>query len=178
MPPRSSSNPATDPFPTPYFLFFAVLEPLLTLIGAAKAALFPAHFHSTLIPLTLGAPPLDPKAAHAATIMAVRQLGNTYGLVALIGAVLLPTLRRTLTDRPRELEAILRAYFCCLAFADVTHIALTLFDLGREIALSPLTHWNQLVWGNVGITAGLFVVRCLWLRGVGRGTAREKDRTV
>ncbi|GAA6048814.1 hypothetical protein JCM3770_003635 [Rhodotorula araucariae] len=173
MQPRSVSR---DPFPTPYFLFFAVVEPLLTIAGAAKAVLFPAYFHSTLFPLTLGVPPLDPTAAHAATVMAVRQLGNTYGLLALVAAVLLPTIRRNLAGRPVELEAILRAYLGCLAFADVTHIALTLFDLGREGTLAPFRHWNTLVWGNVGVTAGLFAVRCLWLSGVGRGWARAKAR--
>ncbi|TNY21153.1 hypothetical protein DMC30DRAFT_446386 [Rhodotorula diobovata] len=165
----------SHPFPRPYFVFFAGVEPFLTIIGAAKAVIWPAHFHSTLIPTSL-APPLVPKAAHAATVMAVRQLGNTYGLLALVAAVVLPTMRRTLADKPADLEACLRAYLGCLAFADVTHIALTLFDLGLEGAVHPFTHWNQLVWGNVGITTCLFVVRSLWFLGIGRSSAR-KDRT-
>ncbi|GAA5840569.1 hypothetical protein JCM9279_007367 [Rhodotorula babjevae] len=170
--PSSARTPRSrlDPFPTPYFLFFAGVEPILTIIGALKAVLYPAHFHSTLVPATL-APLLEPKTAHAASIMAVRQLGNTYGLLALVAAVVLPTMRRTLAGRPAELEVCLRAYLAVLAFADVTHIGFTLFDLGLEGSLHPLEHWNQLVWGNVGITSCLFAVRALWLLGVGRWSA-------
>lgn len=115
----SRPRPPFDPFPAPYFLFFAGVEPFLTIIGALKAVLFPAHFHSTLVPASL-APLLEPKTAHAASIMAVRQLGNTYGLLALVASVVLPTMRHTLAGRPAELEACLRAYLVCLAVADVT----------------------------------------------------------
>ncbi|GAA5899853.1 hypothetical protein JCM8208_004585 [Rhodotorula glutinis] len=170
-----SSRPPLDPFPVPYYLFFAGVEPFLTIVGALKAVLYPAHYHSTLIPVSL-APLLEPKTAHAASIMAVRQLGNTYGLLALVATFVLPMMRRTLAERPVELEAILRAYLCALAFADITHIGLTLFDLGREGSLDPLKHWNLLVWGNVGITACLFAVRSLRFLGVGRWSASAGTR--
>ncbi|GAA5934971.1 hypothetical protein JCM3775_004662 [Rhodotorula graminis] len=170
-----TSSPRLDPFPTPYYLFFAGAEPFLTIVGALKAVLHPAHFHSTLIPVSL-APLLEAKTAHAGSIMAVRQLGNTYGLLALVAATVLPAMRRTLAGRPVELEAILRAYLGALAFADITHIGLTLYDLGLEGSLHPLKHWNQLVWGNVGITACLFAVRSLWFLGVGRTSASASLR--
>lgn len=37
-------------------------------------------------------------------------------------------------------------------------IALTLLPLPRALALNPAA-WNQLIWGNVGITSGLFFMR-------------------
>lgn len=44
---------------------------------------------------------------------------------------------------------------------------LTLYDLGLQGSVD-LASWNSLVWGNCGITLGLFVVRCLWFAGIGR----------
>ena len=65
----------------------------------------------------------------------------------------------------------MRAYLLCLAAADLTHIGFTLFDIylaGGMAAVSDVARWNQLVWGNVGITTVLFAWRCAWLAGVGR----------
>lgn len=52
--------------------------------------------------------------------MAVRQLGNTYFLVATVSLFMLPTLKRTLKEQPKALETILTTFFSCLAFADLT----------------------------------------------------------
>jgi hypothetical protein len=37
-------------------------------------------------------------------------------------------------------------------------IALTLFPLPLDLVLDP-AKWTTLIWGNVGITFGLFIVR-------------------
>jgi hypothetical protein len=60
-----------------------------------------------------------------------------------------------------DIRSLLRTFFGILAFFDITHIGLTLADLGRRGALDPL-RWNQLVVGNVVITLGLFVWRSAW----------------
>jgi hypothetical protein len=57
-------------------------------------------------------------------------------------------------------------------FLSLQHIGFTLYDLGSRGALQPLTHWNQLVVGNVVITIGLFVVRMMWFHKVGRASFR------
>ena len=51
------------------------------------------------------------------------------------------------------------------------HIGFTLYDLGLDASLKPFTHWNTLVFGNVVITTGLFVVRAMWFAGIGRAIA-------
>ncbi|BGP34140.1 hypothetical protein JCM10296v2_005955 [Rhodotorula toruloides] len=159
-----------DPLPSPYFLFFSVLEPLLTFAGAAYAIFTPLPYYIALYPPSLLAPPTA-KSTHVAATMVVRQLGSCFFLFALMGCVLLPAMRRTLEDRPEELEALVEAYLACLSAADLTHIGFTLFDLGLEGSFAP-SGWNALVWGNVGITSVLFLVRMMWMAGIGRGSAR------
>ncbi|BGO93698.1 hypothetical protein NBRC10512_006579 [Rhodotorula toruloides] len=160
-----------DPLPSPYFLFFSILEPLLTFAGAAYAIFTPLPYYIALYPPSLLAPPTA-KSTHVAATMIVRQLGSCFFLFAMMGCVLLPAMRRTLKDRPEELELLVRAYLTCLAAADLTHIGFTLFDLGVEGSLAP-SGWNALVWGNVGITSVLFLVRMLWMAGVSRGSTRR-----
>ncbi|GAA5847655.1 hypothetical protein JCM3766R1_002440 [Sporobolomyces carnicolor] len=165
---------SNDPLPRAYFLFFAVVEPVLTYIGAAYAALTPVEYFVALFPPSLKRPPLA-SALHPASVMATRQLGSCFFLFALFGSVLLPTIRGSLRDQPEKLDQVCRAYLGCLALADLTHIGFTLYDLGFEGSTSPST-WNQLVVGNVVITVGLFIVRMLWFAGVARSRAGVKRK--
>lgn len=55
------------------------------------------------------------------------------------------------------------------------HIGFTLYDLGPFVT-DPST-WTTLVWGNVGITSVLFVVRTLWFLGVGRDRLIGRQRS-
>ncbi|GAA5832803.1 hypothetical protein JCM11251_005770 [Rhodosporidiobolus azoricus] len=164
MAPRNPAAPGFDPLPRPYFLFFTLVEPFLTILGSLYAIFLPHTYYPSLHP-SFAAPPTSPPA-----IMAIRQLGSCFFLFALFGAVLVPIVTKQLTGKgmDRELETIVKAYLGCLAAADVTHVLFTLYDLGRLASFSPFTHWNSLVWGNVGITAGLFAVRMMWFAAVGR----------
>ncbi|BGP26530.1 hypothetical protein JCM10295v2_005483 [Rhodotorula toruloides] len=168
--PVESPTSPFDPLPSPYFLFFSVVEPLFTFAGAAYAIFTPLPYYVALYPASLLAPP-NPKTTHVAATMVVRQLGSCFFLFALMGCVLLPAMRRMLKDRPAELETLVQAYLTCLAAADLTHIGFTLFDLGLEGSVAP-SGWNALVWGNAGITSVLFLVRMLWMAGVARGSTR------
>ncbi|GAA5913429.1 hypothetical protein JCM6882_001959 [Rhodosporidiobolus microsporus] len=180
MAPRTTAPPALDPLPRPYFLFFTLLEPFLTILGSLYATFLPRTYFSSLFPSSLTA--LDDKPSlplpvplHPAAEMATRQLGSCFFLFAIMGAVMLPVVEKSLRDgKEREMERIVRAYLGCLAAADLTHMGFTLYDLGFTGAVSPLQHWNSLVWGNVGITAVLFAVRVLWFAGVGRGRKEVK----
>lgn len=57
------------------------------------------------------------------------------------------------------------------------HIGFTLYDLGLEASLKPFSHWNTLVFGNVVITTGLFVVRAMWFAGIRRASAKNQAAT-
>ncbi|POY71622.1 hypothetical protein BMF94_5315 [Rhodotorula taiwanensis] len=164
--PPAASSRHSDPLPKAYYLFFAVIEPLLTFAGAGRAYFDSARYFVELYPEDLV---IAPKLAslHPAALMAVRQLGSCFFLFAMMACVLLPAMRRTLKNQPKELEQLVRAYLFCLAAADLTHIGATLYDLGPEGA-TRLGSWNVLTWGNVGITVVLFAWRMCWIAGVGR----------
>ena len=84
------------------------------------------------------------------------QLGNLYGLFALVGLSIL-----NLTSEPR----IIKAYIACLAIGDIGHIAPTLMILGKDASLD-LANWNVMAWGNIAATIFLFVTRVAWLLGL------------
>lgn len=83
------------------------------------------------------------------------QLGNLYGLCALIGLVVF-----NLSTEPR----VIKAYIICLAIADVGHILPTVMVLGKDRALD-VQSWNAMAWGNIGITLMLFLTRVTYLMG-------------
>ncbi|GAA6012309.1 hypothetical protein JCM10207_002797 [Rhodosporidiobolus poonsookiae] len=176
----ATTNPAPTwtPLPTPYYLFFTLLEPVLTLIGAWLAISSPSSYFLSLYPPNVLPPAFSAvKEAdlHPAAPMQTRQLGSCFFLFALMGLVVLPRVERVLRSRPAEMEKIVKAYLGCLAAADLTHIGFTLLDLPPS-ARFAVSHWNQLVWGNVAITAGLFVVRGMWFAGVGRASGGKERR--
>ncbi|GAA5937534.1 hypothetical protein JCM1841_000210 [Sporobolomyces salmonicolor] len=159
--------PTSSPLPTPYYLFFSLLEPFLTYCGAAYAIFTPLPYFVSLFPASIIPAPLI-KAVHPASIMATRQLGSCFFLFALMGSIMLPRVRKALEARPNEMELVVEAYLGCLAAADLTHIGFTLYDLGFDATLQPFVHWNTLVVGNVLITTVLFAVRMMWFAGIGR----------
>ena len=92
-----------DPFPTPYRLFFTVVEPAVTLGGVVYAVFSPLEYHQNLIPPTTAPIPLD---VHPASIMAVRQLGSCPFAVPLSSNRALTITRRLLPLRaPRHLPS-------------------------------------------------------------------------
>ncbi|KWU46044.1 hypothetical protein RHOSPDRAFT_32524 [Rhodotorula sp. JG-1b] len=125
-----------DPLPSAYYVFFAVVEPLLTFVGAARAYFDSAQYFVELYPQKRAVAP-ELQTLHPAAAMAVRQLGSCFFLFALMACVLLPAMQRTLRSQPEELEQLVRAYLMCLAAADLTHIGATLWDLGLDGTISP-----------------------------------------
>ena len=84
------------------------------------------------------------------------QLANVYGLMALLGAGVLYA-----TSEPK----VLRNYLVALAIGDVGHIYVTYLAMGPALFFD-VGGWNALTWGNVGVTAFLFVNRLLYCLGV------------
>ncbi|GAA5882463.1 hypothetical protein JCM3774_001128 [Rhodotorula dairenensis] len=169
-------NSGLEPLPTTYYLFFAVVEPLLTFAGAGRAYFDAAQYFVELYPARLTtAPTLKVAGLHPAAPTAVRQLGSCFFLFALLACILLPTMRRTLANQPAELERLVKAYLGCLAAADLTHIGATMWDLGPQ-GSQNVSAWNVLTWGNIGITAVLFSVRMLWFIGIARRRRGRRRR--
>ena len=96
--------------------------------------------------------------------MLALQLGNTYGLLALLGLFILNTTSEV---------KVVKAYVVALAIADIGHVAPTLWVMGWDRA-TDLAGWNTMAWGNVGITVFLFIVRIAYLAGWFGGRQKGK----
>lgn len=69
------------------------------------------------------------------------QLGNCYGLMFLLGLVVLYT--------TSELKVI-RRYLVALSVTDVTHVAVCYHILGID-RFSAVHQWNSMMWGNIAM---------------------------
>ena len=142
--------------PIPRFVF-TVFEPLALAVGFLSAVLDTSNFISSQLPSIT---PNFPEPTAANRLLAL-QLGNVYGLLAMIGCGILYT-----TTEPK----VVRNFLFACAVADVGHLLATYAVMGHESFLD-VGQWSQTVWGSIGITAGLFVTRVLYLAG-----AMGKDR--
>lgn len=149
-------------------LVFTVIEPLSLICGSLPALFAPDWFIREQI-----AEPAHPSgsatsAVSAASIasasvtvsdharLVAQQLGNTYGLLFLIGVAVLYT--------STELRVV-RNYLVALLIADVGHVGLTIWGLGLD-QFWAVDGWNAMTWGNIGATSFLAFTRVAYLRGL------------
>ena len=97
-----------------------------------------------------------PASIHPSNIALAYQLANLYGLLFILGVAICYS-----TSEPK----VLRNYLICLAIADFGHIYVTYLAMGWD-AFVDVAGWNLLTWGNISITAFLFVNRLAYLWGV------------
>lgn len=84
------------------------------------------------------------------------QLGNLYGLMCLLGLVIL----NTTSERK-----VVRRYLVCLAIADLGHTLPLMWFMGWDRVLD-VGAWNSMAWGNIAATWVLFAMRLATLLGV------------
>ncbi|KAI9927931.1 hypothetical protein ASPWEDRAFT_173581 [Aspergillus wentii DTO 134E9] len=139
-------------FPKWPHILFAVVEPI-SLIAGWSAPIFDLRgFILNQAPNTIQ----PPAEIHNSSIALAYQLANVYGLLFLLGVGILHS-----TTEP----AILRNYLIALAIADVGHVYATYLAMGTE-AFLDVASWNAMTWGNVGITAFLFINRIAYFLGL------------
>ena len=64
---------------------------------------------------------------------------------------------------------VVRNFVIACAIADVGHLAVTYHVMGFADFMN-LKGWNAMAWGNIGVTAGLFLTRIGYLVGMfGKG---------
>ncbi|WEW57490.1 hypothetical protein PRK78_002957 [Emydomyces testavorans] len=93
---------------------------------------------------------------HPSVKILAYQLGNLYLLLLFVGVGVL-----YFTSEAK----VIRNYLIALAIADVGHIYSTYLGIGWK-ALIEVNKWNDLMWGNVGISTFLFVNRVAYLLGM------------
>lgn len=139
--------------PIPRFVF-TIFEPLTLITAYLAVARDPSTFVSTQLPHLL------PTPLTATSHILALQLGNLYGLLGLIGIAVLYT-----TTEPK----VVRNFVIACAIADVGHLAVTYHVMGFADFMN-LKGWNAMAWGNIGVTAGLFLTRIGYLVGMfGKG---------
>ncbi|KAL4821030.1 hypothetical protein BDW67DRAFT_76458 [Aspergillus spinulosporus] len=144
--------PATI-LPTWPHIVFAIFEPI-TLIGGWLAPLL--DLQGFVVGQIPSIPAPEELEVHGTSFALACQLANVYGLLALLGAGVLYA-----SSEPK----VLRNYLVALAIGDVGHIYVTYLAMGSELFFD-VSGWNVLTWGNVGVTAFLFVNRLLYCLGV------------
>jgi len=70
--------------------------------------------------------------------------------------------------------SVARGLIFVLAVADVLHMYVTAMHLGEK-AVKDVASWNDMTWGNIGITAGLFSCRIAWLVFVGARKVKDTE---
>lgn len=132
---------------------FTVLEPISLLAGFLAPILNTSHFVSTQLPAT--SPNLAAYGITPTDRVLALQLGNVYGLIGMIGIGVLYA-----TNEPK----VVRNYMVACAIADIGHLWVTCAVMGFNDFCDVLG-WNEMAWGNIGVTAMLFASRMLYLVG-------------
>ena len=101
-------------------------------------------------------PSITPTPLTSTTQVLALQLGNCYGLIALIAIGVLYS-----TTEPK----VVRNYLIACAIADIGHLWVTYLVLGYANFVD-VQGWNRLAWGNIGFTFFLFVTRVMYLTGI------------
>ncbi|KAK9899735.1 hypothetical protein P389DRAFT_192046 [Cystobasidium minutum MCA 4210] len=149
----------TDVLPGPLYNFFVYVEPLATIAGSVYAWTMPELYYRNLLPSSSLLERLTHAGPPQAGVMAIRQLGNCYIILACMSYFVLPKIVQLGAKDLRSTTHLLRTFFAILAFADITHIVATLVDLG-EARWHPAT-WNMLAHGNTTLVVVLFAFR-MW----------------
>ena len=131
-------------------LIFTVLEPISLLAGFLAPLYNTSYFVSAQVPSAI------PTVLTSTNRVLALQLGNCYGLVGLIGVGVLYA-----TSEPK----VARNYLLACAIADIGHLWATYAVIGYENFIDA-GNWNDMAWGNIGITLALFIFRVLYLTGL------------
>lgn len=147
--------------PIPRFVF-TIFEPLALIAGWLSPTLSTEHFVNSQLPSAISSSSWTTSTWPTTRVLAL-QLGNVYGLLAMIGIGILYQ-----TTEPK----VVRNFLVACAVADVGHLYATYAVMGGK-SFVHVAQWNAMGWGNIGITLGLLVTRILYLMG-----ALGEDRVV
>ena len=139
------------------FLHNQLIAPF-RLAGFLAPILDTSYFVSAQVPSRIPSIPLT-----ATSQVLALQLGNVYGLLGMIGVGVLYFTSEA---------AVVKNFLLACAIADVGHLWATYHVIGYANFID-VKNWNQLAWGNIGVTAFLLLTRVLYLSG-----AFGRDRVV
>jgi hypothetical protein len=119
----------------------------------------PKQFYLDQVPASIIAQTAQSATFSPQSELLVLLLGNVYLLLALLAVVCIWTSHRSVSNY----------YLLAVALADLGHIYAVYRVWGT--AFWDLNQWNDMMWGNVGVSAFLHVNRLATVLGVfGRGS--------
>ncbi|CAD6564502.1 MAG: hypothetical protein ASARMPRED_004444 [Alectoria sarmentosa] len=125
-------------------IVFTVFEPIALVAGYLAPMLDTTGFVNSQLPST-SITTMSPTATNH--ILAL-QLGNVYGLLAMVGVgVLYGTTE----------AKVVRNFLLACAIADVGHLYVTYAIMGYTDFID-VQGWNSMGWGNIGVTLGLLLL--------------------
>jgi len=150
--------------PTPYYVIFGIIEPLLTFGGLAGTLLDPIGTFYQQEPSTPNnVPLLNFSIASRVTIL---QLAHVCALLGLVNLFVLYAVRTHLVSQPAVQERLVRALLTPLLLGDIMHLYVTYWALGD-------TRWDfknhtPALWATLVFGIALLAPRIAWHMGVGR----------
>ncbi|KAI1430854.1 hypothetical protein GGR50DRAFT_682797 [Xylaria sp. CBS 124048] len=142
--------------PTFPLVIFGIVEPLLLVVAYITTLKDPFTFYANQAQNhKLPQPSTDPSSFPPQAQIMTLQLVNVYLLLAAMAVICSWTLHANIT----------RWYLAAVALADYGHIWACYVGVGLELLLKP-SEWNDLLWGSVGVSLFLNVVRLATLAGV------------
>ncbi|KAI1755391.1 hypothetical protein F4782DRAFT_488380 [Xylaria castorea] len=150
--------------PTIPFVIFGIIEPVLLVIAYITTLQDPFAFYARQaqnheLPAADDDPSSFPPQAQILTL----QLVNVYLLLAAVAVIC------SWTTHARTA----RWYLAAVALADYGHIWACYVGVGLDLLLRP-AEWNDMLWGSVGVSVFLNVVRLSTLAGV-FGAVKDAD---
>ncbi|XXH03160.1 hypothetical protein Hte_009556 [Hypoxylon texense] len=133
---------------------FTIVEPISLIGGFLGPFIDPSWFIASQVDAP--SPDLVAGSYDDNARLVALQLGNTYGLLFLLGVAVLYT--------TTELKVV-RNYLIALWIADISHVGVTCWLLGYDRTLD-VASWNAVTWGNVGFTTFLCLTRTAYLLGL------------
>ncbi|CAI6340157.1 unnamed protein product [Periconia digitata] len=130
-------------------LVFTYLEPISLIVGLQAAFSNPKDFVARQMPSATG--PIPDGA-----IILTYTIGNVFLLLAFLGILCTAVTRDT---------RVTQLYLFFVAVGDLGHIYASYKVMGQEMFLD-LNNYNDMMWGNIGVSAFLHVNRLATLLGV------------
>jgi hypothetical protein len=163
--------------PRPFAIMFIFIEPILTIAGAYSCFSSPEWYLASLIP----GPTVSGLLHTNETAMAVRLYGVLLLLLAMISLAVFPVIYSrsdavSFSVARRLMFVLAGLLLICLAdlAADVLHVYVAAMHLGEK-RVKDVANWNDMTWGNIGITAGLFASRIAWFVFVGARKVKDTE---
>ncbi|KAI1427056.1 hypothetical protein F5Y12DRAFT_739692 [Xylaria sp. FL1777] len=139
--------------PTFPFVVFGIVEPALLVLAYITTLQDPSTFYARQAQnYEL---PADPSSFPPQAQIVTLQLVNVYLLLAAMAVICSWTTH----------AGIARRYLAAVSLADYGHIWACYVGVGLDLLLQP-AEWNDMLWGSVGVSVFLNIVRLATLAGI------------